>query len=132
MFKFVPGAVRHAWWPVKWQAAAEDGTVVNNQITMRFVLHDDVDYQTLTTDTAASFDAKWQDLTGDAREQAQRGARAEYVQLFATGWRDIADAHDAPLPWEPAILAPFLQLPGVMTAVLEAHAAARRGARPNG
>jgi hypothetical protein len=132
MFKFVPGQVRHAWWPVEWTGVTEEGEPVANKIEMRFVLQDDAAYQTLTTETAPALDERWAELKGAERETAQRGARADLVFLLATGWRLVEDENGAPFPWSRDVLGQFLMIPGVITAVLQAHKAARRGDRPNG
>lgn len=131
MFKFVPGA-RRAWWPVAWKAADEAGNIVENKIEMRFILMDDAAYQTLITETGPGFDKAAEGLTGAEREAAQRTGRAGFVQQFAEDWRGIMDEGGAPLPWSADNLGMVIQLPGVMQAVLAAHAAARAGARPNG
>lgn len=85
---------RTAWWPVTWKGVAEDGSLVDNRIELRF--------RVMKVDEAAAMIAAVQ---GAAEAEEQPGARlaalwASLVAQMATDWRGLEQENGEPLRWD--------------------------------
>lgn len=131
MFKYVPGAVSFAWWPVKWASPKEDGGVIENRIELRFRLLDDDAFNDLMLEQVPALDKKLIGLAGEELEAQRRANRATFVRAMADGWRGIGDSEDKPLDFTDDLIASVFALPGLTAAATTAFRQCRVGERPN-
>lgn len=103
-----------AWWPVVWNGVAEDGSIVENRIELRF--------QLLKVDAAAAF---IRDVVSARESEGSEGADlpAIYtglVQRIADDWRGVLAENDTPLPWSAENLKLLMNEGGMFIHVFEA------------
>ena len=87
--------VKHsrAWWPVKWNGVAEDGTIVENAIELRF--------RRTKVDESAAF---IRDVVAAQDKEGEEGVDLPalyvgFVQRIADDWRGVLAENGEPLPW---------------------------------
>lgn len=111
VYRVVKG--RRAWWPVFWNAAAEDGGhVVENKIELRF--------KVLGADDAAPLIERASSLEG------QTGALpseifATLVEEMAEDWRSVGGENGELWPWNRDNLQALMGVVGVFDAVMRAY-----------
>lgn len=115
MFKIVKQP--RAWWPVEWKGVAEDGTLVDNRIELRFHL--------LKVDAAAVFVRRVVEAQGREGEAEVdlAGVYAELVATIADDWRGVHAENGDPLPWTPENLRLLMNEGGLFMAVFRAFRA---------
>lgn len=106
-----------AWWPVTWQGVAEDGSLVENKIELRFRM--------LKVDAAAAF---IRDVVAASETEAEPGADlpATYAGLIARiadDWRGVGAENGEPLPWSIENLRLLMNEGGLFTHVFAAFRA---------
>ncbi len=112
MFKIVKEP--RAWWPVLWSGVAEDGTLVENRIELRFRL--------LKVDAAAAF---IRDVVETQTIEAQPDADlptmyADLVGRIADDWRGVHAENGDPMPWTPENLRLLMNEGGMFKTVFSA------------
>jgi hypothetical protein len=112
-----------AWWPVVWSGVAEDGTLVDNRIELRFRI--------LKVDAAAGF-------MRDVVETTQREVEADVnlpdlyaglVERIADDWRHVAAENGEVLPWTPENLRLLMNEGGMFRTIFRAWQACLAGER---
>lgn len=104
---------RRAWWPVVWDAAAEDGGgVVENRIELRF--------RVLKVDDAAPLLERAAQLEVRA-DLLPSAAMAELVAELADDWRGVGGENGEALPWSTDNLQQLVNDPGVFDATMRAY-----------
>lgn len=110
-----------AWWPVTWRGVAEDGSVVDHRIELRFRL--------LKVDAAALF---IRDVIDAQAREAEPGTDlpgmyADLVARIADDWRGVGAENGEPLPWSPENLRLLMNEGGMFTHVFAAFRACLAG-----
>lgn len=87
-----------AWWPVTFPGVAEDGSIVEHAIELRFVL--------LKVDAAEQLEELITVKMREAVEAKERGdditssmVLRDLLKLFAEDWRGVLAENEEPLPW---------------------------------
>ena len=86
-----------AWWPVEFKGVSEDGTVVTNQVELKFILHDEDDHLAILAEAAA--------LPGKARKLVASIMAVTFEGVdpaLAAEALAMAEATDEPAPAGPA------------------------------
>lgn len=106
-----------AWWPVVWTGVAEDGSLVENRIELRFKL--------LKVDATAAFVREVRAISDAERdEDADLPALyAEAVLRVADDWRGVGAENGEPLPWTLENLKLLMNEGGLFTHVFNAFRA---------
>lgn len=108
MFKLV--AERTAWWPVIWKGVAEDGSIIENEIELRFHVLGEAEFKDLLKQAEGSSDD------------------VAILRRLVKDWRGIGDEDGKQLPFSEENLGRFLDIPnaklGLATAYYRLMAAA--------
>jgi len=120
MFRIV--AQRTAWWPITFPGVTEDGTVVENQIELRFIILDEDEFPdflaTLLSDVATSTPA-----AADAEPQSASTARR--LGRVIADWRGVAAENGEALAFSLENFQALLRVPNVGAAVGRSYIACR-------
>ena len=106
------------WWPMRWDAPADGGTVQQHAIELRFAMLGEEEYRQLFLFDPATLNGP--DGAGDPAR-----TRAHNLKLFTRvvrGWRGIVDEHCSPLPFDTATIGAFLDVANVPNAFGVAYA----------
>lgn len=123
---FVMTEERLVWWKVRFRMAAEDGSVAEHEIEMRFVVLDEADFPQFAQKflVAPGGSAEPTPAAVAARFDASVKALLEVVR----DWRGVMAVSGEPLPFNPENFRRFMKLPLVMTAVGNAYVSCRNAA----
>lgn len=104
MFKLVQNET--AWWPVAWNGVAENGSIVENRIEVKFTILGRSEFKKLFMADTAEDD--------DDRDRA-------VAERIMQDWRGVADEDGKPLPFTPEFRDMWLDIAAVPTAVIQAY-----------
>ena len=100
MFKLVEE--RTAWWPMNWKGVAEDGTIIENEIEMRFHVLGEAAFKALL-------------------DEAEENDDIAVLRRLVKDWRGIGDEEGTPLPFSDDNLLRFLDLPNTKMGLATAY-----------
>jgi hypothetical protein len=119
MFKMVEQ--RKVWWPVTWDCPIDNGKTEKAQISMRFILINPDDAQSLI-DQAQALDSD--DQTG--RPASER--KAELLMALVDDWKGVGDEEGNLVDFNADALARFFRMPNTFMPVINAFARCMNGA----
>ncbi len=124
MFKIVDRP--RAWWPVKFNGVAEDGSIITNRIELRFVIFDEDENLALQAELTKIA------LGPDAAAGASVGTLgADILEKIAEDWKDVGvddgTGEGKSLPFIRANMERLCRVPNVLQAICTAYAACRAG-----
>lgn len=87
-----------AWWPVTWPGVAEDGSIVENSIQLRFLLKKVDEVELLEEEISEKMKvAVAARRAGD--DVTSSMVLRDLLKLFAEDWRGVLAENEDPLPW---------------------------------
>lgn len=139
---FVLAKERLAWWPVIFPSVAEDGSVIENKIELRFVILGEDQFSAFVARLTAPLAVADEPLpddevvaSGDAASGAEiaaladieaQGARAiEALLKVVRDWRHVAAENGEPLPFNRENFALLLNVPNAAAAIGRAYVGCR-------
>lgn len=128
MFKVISETL--VWWPVLFPGVAEDGTVVENKIELRFRILDEDAIDDFARTTNLILEGNQEEAAADIAT-AGRPTPSVLMQRglapIVRDWRLVAGANGEPLPFNEGNFASLLRVPNVFPAILSAYAGCRAG-----
>lgn len=139
---FVLAKERLAWWPVMFPSVADDGSVIENKIELRFVILGEDQFPTfiarLTEPLSVTGDPSMDGVAGvggegdggalaaSASDSEKQSARAvEALLEVVRDWRHVAGENGEPLPFNRDNFGLLLNVPNAAGAIGRAYVSCR-------
>jgi hypothetical protein len=123
MFKVVQNA--RAWWPVTWNGVTEEGSVVENKIELRFIVHGEDEFLELFEEGRRIDEAKAAEVDGEKPKLSE--LYAAFLEKVAVDWRGVHAENGDPLKWEAENVRLAMNVPGLFKACLASMVGCRLG-----
>lgn len=139
---FVLAKERLAWWPVIFPSVAEDGSVIENKIELRFVILGEDQFpafiarltaplavaenvQSAGDDNAVADEAFVPDTAAPTDIEAQSARAVEALLEVVRDWRHVAAENGEPLPFNRDNFGLLLNVPNAAAAIGRAYVGCR-------
>lgn len=120
-----------AWWKVSFPGVAEDGSIVSNEIEIRYLIHTEDEYVQLQAEATMLPEKSrqaWEAGDEATRATMASGIYADFIQKIAIDWRGVEAENGDPMKWSPEALRHLVNVPNAAGAIVAAYSACRRAA----